>query len=88
MLVGYLFCIKYNVYVNPKLLILASQVALEVKNLHVHAGDIRDAVLVPGLGRSPGAGHGSPLQYSCLVNPMDRGARRAMVHGVTKTEVT
>ena len=37
---------------------------------------------VPGLGRSPGEGHGSPLQYSCLENPMDRGAWRATVHGV------
>ena len=40
--------------------------------------------LIPGLGRSPGEGNGNPLQYSCLDNPMDRGARRATVHGVTK----
>ena len=39
---------------------------------------------VPGLGRSPGGGHGNPLQYSCLENPVDRGAWRATVHGVTK----
>ena len=39
---------------------------------------------IPGLGRSPGEGNGNPLQYSCLENPMDRGARRATVHGVTR----
>ena len=45
-----------------------------VKNLPANAGDIRDAGSIPGLGRSPGQGHGNPLQYSCLENPMDRGA--------------
>ena len=40
---------------------------------------------IPGLGRSPGEGNGNPLQYSCLENPMDRGAWRATVHGVTKS---
>jgi len=39
---------------------------------------------IPGLGRSPGEGNGNPLQYSCLGNPMDRGASQATVHGVTK----
>ena len=39
---------------------------------------------IPGLGRSPGVGNGNPLQYSCLENPVDRGARWATVHGVTK----
>ena len=43
---------------------------------------------IPGLGRSPGEGHGNPLQYSCLENPMDRRGWWAMVHTVTKTEVT
>ena len=47
---------------------------LVVKNLSANAGDIRDAVLILGLGRSPGGGHGNPLQYSCLENPMDRGS--------------
>ena len=47
----------------------ASQVALVVKNLPANAGDIRDSGSIPGLGRSPGGGHGSPLQYSCLENP-------------------
>ena len=63
----------------------ASQVVLVVKNLPASAGDIRDAGSIPGLGRSPGGGHGNPLQYSCLQNPMDRGAWRATVHGVTKS---
>ena len=52
----------------------ASQVVLVVKNLPANAGDMRDAGSIPGLGRSPGGGHGNPLQYSCLKNPMDRGA--------------
>ena len=51
-----------------------SQVALVVKNLPANAGDVIDAGSIPGLGRSPGGGHGNPLQYSCLENPMDRGA--------------
>ena len=46
---------------------------------------VGDLVLTPGLGRSPGEGHGYPLQYSCLENPMDRGAWRATVHGVAKS---
>ena len=51
----------------------ASQVALVVKNLPANDGNKRDAVLIPGWGRSPGAGHGYPRQYSCLENFMDRG---------------
>ena len=47
---------------------------LVVKNQPVNAGDMRDAGLIPGLGRSPGEEHGNPLQYSCLENPKDRGA--------------
>ena len=58
---------------------------LVVKNPSVNTGDIRDSGSIPGLGRSPGGGHGNPLQYSCLENPMDRGAWRATVHGVTKS---
>ena len=53
----------------------ASQVALVVKNLPSDAGNIRDMGSIPGLGRSPGGGHGNPLQYSCLENPMDRRAQ-------------
>ena len=54
------------------------------KEPHANAGDIRDLSLFPGLGRSPGEGYGNPLQYSCLENPVDRGAWWATVHGVTK----
>ena len=49
----------------------ASQMALLVKNLPANAGDIRNTGLIPGSGRSPGGGHGNPLQYSCLENPME-----------------
>ena len=63
----------------------ASQVALVVKNLPANAGDVRDVGLIPGSGRSPGGGHGNPLQYSCLENPMDREAWWATVHRVTKS---
>ena len=48
--------------------------------------DVRDAGSIPGLGRSPREGHGSPLQYSCLENPMGRGAWWATVHGVAKSQ--
>ena len=53
---------------------------LVVKNLPVNAGDIiRDACSIPGSGTSPGEGNGNPLQYCCLKNPMDRGAKQAIV---------
>ena len=45
-----------------------------VKNLLANAGDLRDASLIPGSGRCLGGGHGNPFQYSCLKNPIDRGA--------------
>ena len=63
----------------------ASQVAIVVKNPPANAGDVRDASLIPGLGRSPGGGHGKPLQYSCLENSINRGAWRVTVHWVTKS---
>ena len=56
-----------------------------VKNLPANAGDFG---LVPGLGRSPGEGNGSPLHYSCLENPMDRGAWWATVSGVVESDTT
>ena len=56
-----------------------------VKNLPANAGDTRDVGSIPGSGRSPGGGHGNPLQYSCLKNPMDRGAWKATVHRVAKS---
>ena len=61
----------------------ASQVVLVVKNLPARAGDMD---LIPGSGRYPGGGHGNPLQCSCLENPMERGAWRATVHGVTESQ--
>ena len=63
----------------------ASQVVLAVKSLPANAGDLRDAGLIPGLGRSPGGGHGNPLQYSCLEDPMDRDWQAA-VHRVTQSQ--
>jgi len=57
-----------------------------VKNLLANAGDLRDAGSVPQLGRCPGEGNGSMLQYSYLENSMDRGAWWATVHGVTKSK--
>ena len=65
---------------------------LVVKNPLANAGDIREVGLIPGWERSPGGGHGKPLQCSCLENPMDRGAWHPIVLGITKsqtqTEVT
>ena len=62
-----------------------SLVALVVKNLCASAGDKGDSGSIPGLGRSPGGGHGNPLQYSCPENPMDGGAWWVTVHGVAKS---
>ena len=56
-----------------------------LKNSPANAGDIIDAGSIPGSGRSPEGGHVNPLQYSCLENPMDRGAWQATVHGVSKS---
>ena len=64
----------------------ASQVAIVVKNPPANAGDMRDAGLISGLGRSPAGGQGNPLQYSCLENSMDRGAWQATVHRVTQSQ--
>ena len=59
-----------------------------VKNLPANAGDLRDISSVPELGRSPGEGRGNALQYSCLENPMDRGAWVLQSMGSQKTEAT
>ena len=61
---------------------------LVVKNPPTSAGDLRDAGSISGSGRSPGGGHGNPLQYSCLENPLDRGAWQATVHRFTKSDMT
>ena len=65
--------------------IWASQAVLVMKNPPANAGDTRDVVSIPGSERSPGEGNGYPLQYSCLENPMDRGAWQATVHRVAKS---
>ena len=68
---------KYKLYKALRL------VALMVKNPPANAGDTDS---IPGLGRSPGGGHGNPLQYFCLENPMDRGVWRATIHMVPKSQ--
>ena len=57
-----------------------------MKNPPANAGAIRDVALIPGTGRSPGGGHGNPLQYSCLENPKDRGAWWVTVHRAAKSQ--
>ena len=64
----------------------STPVVLMVKNSPANAEDARDTGLIPGWGRSPGGGNGTPLQYSCLKSPTDRGAWQAIVHGVTKSQ--
>ena len=58
-----------------------------VKNPPANAGDVRNVGSIPGLEKFPGGGHGNPLQYSCLENPVDRGAWPGVVHGVTKSRI-
>ena len=64
---------------------MASEEALVVKNLPAKAGDLRDTGSIPGFGRSPGRGHGNPLQCSCLENLRDGGAWWAAVYGVAQS---
>ena len=59
---------------------------LGLKNLSVKTEDIRNSGSIPEPGRSSGGGYGKPLQYSCLENPMDRGAQWATVHGIAKSQ--
>ena len=61
------------------------QVALVVKNPSANEGDVRDRVLIPGLGRFPIGGNSNPLQYSCLENSMDKGASQATIHGIPRS---
>ena len=76
---------KFMFFIEPCYFWGASQVVLMVKNPPAKAGDTRDVASIPGLGRSPGEGHGNPLKYSRLENLMDRGVWQATVHGVTKS---
>ena len=79
---GMCLCVYFIcVYIH----IRASQVVQVVKNLPAHAGDVRDVGLIPESERSPRGGHGNLLQYSCLENPMDRGAWQATAHSVAKS---
>ena len=63
-----------------------SQVVVAAKNSPANAGDTRHMGSIHGSGRSPGGRHGNPLQYSCLENPMDRGAWRSTVREVAKSQ--
>ena len=58
---------------------------LRVENPPANAGDMREAGLIPGLGRSPGGGHGNLLQYSCLENPMNRATDHGIIKGSDMT---
>ena len=73
------YWINGHPYTNKRV----SQVALVIKNPPANAGDLGS---IPGLGRSPGVGHGNPLQYSCLDNPMDREAWQATVRSIAKSQ--
>ena len=78
--VGHNLVTKQQQYISlEKIIIILLPV---VKNLPAIAGDIRDMGSIPGWERSPEGGHGHPLQYSCLENPMDRGAWQATVHSI------
>ena len=72
----------------PLDLLRTSQAALVVKNPPANAGDPGELGSIPGSGRSPGGGHVSPLQFSCLENPMDRGVWWATVHKIAKESDT
>ena len=81
-------CVVYvyvYIFICVYIHIRASLVVEVVKNLPAHVGDVRDVGLIPGSERSPGGGHGNLLQYSCLENPMDRGAWQATAHRVAKS---
>ena len=79
---------RYSTKILWVLLVRASQVVLVVKNLPASVEDIRVMSSLPELGRSPGGGHGNPLQYSCPENSMDRGDWWATVHRVAKVSDT
>ena len=75
----------YWVHCTASGILVPGMVALTAKNPFAIAEDVRNTGLVPELGRSPGGGHGNPLQYSCLENPTDTGAWQAIVHRIEKS---
>ena len=80
-----LFDVLHFIFCMCLLLAWAPQVAVVAKNPPAIQETLRDTGSIPGSGRSPGGGHGNPLHYSCLENPMDRGAWRATVHEITES---
>ena len=83
--IGSIFCSRYLELI---ILIWDTQVALVVKIcLPANARDFRNLGLIPGSGRSPRGGHGTPVKYSSLENPMDRRVWRATVHRITKSQM-
>ena len=87
--VGHNLVTKQQQHISlEKIIIILLPVVLVVKNLPANAGDIADMGSLPGWKRSPEGGHGTPLQYSCLENPMDRGAWRATVHSIAESNMT
>ena len=80
------FFFKELLFIKPSEAFLSFPGGTVVKNLPISAGDARDVGSIPGSGRYPGEGNGNPLQYSCLGNPMDRGAWWATVHVVAKSQ--
>ena len=83
-----LFDIFISVHKRSTRILGFSDGSVDKKKSACNAGDTEDSGSIPGLGRSPGGGHGNPLQYSCLENPMERGARWAIIHGVSESDST
>ena len=77
------FCVKNRFIVKPT---VGLPGGASGKEPPANPGDSRDMGSIPGSGRSPGGGHGNPLQYSCLENSIDRGAWQATVHGVAQSQ--
>ena len=75
------------IYIYTHTLFIGFPSGSVLKNPLANAGDAGDMGLISGLGRSPGVGNGNPFQYSCLGNPIDRGAWRATVHGVANGRI-